>query len=699
MEQLKNQSASNETASLELPVADQPLRVVILTALRLEYQALSVHLTGLREETHSSGTVYERGSFVRRDGGLVDIGIVEIGAGNLGAAMEGERAIQYFDPEVVLFVGVAGGIKDVRIGDVVAATKVYGYHSGKARKKFDVRPNVRNSTYRLEQRARAEAKKTDWLKRIENSDLKEVPLVHVAPIAAGEQLVASTRSATLKFLLENYGDAVAVEMEGRGFLEAAHANHQVEALVIRGISDLIDGKQASDRSGSQKIAARNAAAFAFEILSKLNLKGKTIEPEPTRSAAAVAGSDPPAEAPPKTLVVDATGAGDFRSITEAIASGRGERISIRPGLYEESIIVTRALELVGDGLPGQIVVQSKDCPALTFRANIGRVHNIAFRQLGDAPACVVIEQGRLEMETCDISSEGECSVLIRGASDPFLRWNILHDAKKAGIVITDSARGIVESNKISGMKQAGIEIFNGASPLIRKNDVFDGRTAGIFIHDGGLGLIETNSIFGNSGGVFITGPANPTLKRNLIHDNLGIGIDIRQNASVVLGGNKIFGNSTGIRIRNASATIRGNKVAKSAHAIEMGEQSRAVLVEANDISEISHSAIYVHEASSATIRNNYIHDCNSLAVRVADGKSTIEDNRIERVNGAFLFEKAEVGVRRNSISSRGSFAVKAEVGSNGFVEDNVFDAAPSTSIIKAKGAKIHIVNNKHPNKS
>ncbi len=56
-------------------------------------------------------------------------------------------------------------------------------------------------------------------------------------------------------------------MESYGFLRGAYMNDGVATLVVRGISDLLSDKTAPNDERWQVVAARHAAAFAFEVLA------------------------------------------------------------------------------------------------------------------------------------------------------------------------------------------------------------------------------------------------------------------------------------------------------------------------------------------------------------------------------------------------------------------------------------------------
>jgi nucleoside phosphorylase len=271
-------------------------RAAVFTVLPVEYQAARRHLSNIEEETHD-GNVYQKGGFAATQQGQWEILLVQlVGAGNVGAAVEVQRAISYFHPDVIIFIGVAGGLKDVQLGDVVAATKVYGYESGKADTTFLPRPTMGSISYAMQQRVQAEAQKSDWLQRLRQLGDQlpnSMPQVLVGAIAAGEKVIASLRSPEARLLQRTYGDALAVEMEGYGFLKAAHAHPQIHTLIVRGISDLIDNKREADAANYQTVAARHASAFAFEVLAKFDIENispssearKKLEDSPDRGEA------------------------------------------------------------------------------------------------------------------------------------------------------------------------------------------------------------------------------------------------------------------------------------------------------------------------------------------------------------------------------------------------------------------------------
>lgn len=270
--------------------------VVVLTALEVEYRAARARLAGLAEHTHPSGTLFEVGWL---DGTGWRVALAEIGAGNGGAAVLTERAIAEFRPRAVFFVGVAGTLKpgEVRLGDVVVATRVYAYHGGKEENgEFQSRPSSWPAPHDLEQRARRLRRSGEWA--AEPPPGADQPRVHLGPVAAGEVVLNSADSPLKRQLRSHYQDAVAIEMESAGMAQAAHLNRGLAALTVRGISDCADGgKYAADAAGWQSIAAGNAAAFAFSLIRGLPLEEQRADAGPAEPVHVADSESIPRRAP------------------------------------------------------------------------------------------------------------------------------------------------------------------------------------------------------------------------------------------------------------------------------------------------------------------------------------------------------------------------------------------------------------------
>ncbi|MEM6376860.1 MAG: hypothetical protein AAF705_01530 [Bacteroidota bacterium] len=215
-----------------------------------------------------TNTIYSVGHF---SGYQIAIRCAE--QGNYKMAVEVERAIEYFSPQIVMLVGIAGSRKKakVTIGDVVIVTRVYAYASGKeAKKGFLSRDIGGPMNHFLLEEAKDWARKQEW-QDLTSHQLKKYKAVPGA-IASGESVVVYSKSRTARLIERNSEDTIAVEMEGVGLSVALHALENVRGINIRGISDLLDGKDEDYDNGDRELAAENASAFAFYLISRLGLE-------------------------------------------------------------------------------------------------------------------------------------------------------------------------------------------------------------------------------------------------------------------------------------------------------------------------------------------------------------------------------------------------------------------------------------------
>jgi parallel beta-helix repeat protein len=292
---------------------------------------------------------------------------------------------------------------------------------------------------------------------------------------------------------------------------------------------------------------------------------------------------------PPTHVVDAFERGDFATVGAAVKAARpGDRILVRPGLYQEGVIVDKPLEILGDGPAADIEIQAHSANVVLFKASIGRIANLTLRQAGGEGVWygVDITQGRLDLEGCDISSQSSACVGVHDGADPRLRRNQIHDGKQSGVLVYEDGRGTLEDNDITGNTLAGVEIKTGGDPTLRRNQIHDNRQNGVLIQEQGRGTLEDNDITGNTySGVEIKTGADPTLRRNQIHDNKQGGVYVHDDGRGTLEDNDITGNGeAGVTIgTGADPTVRRNKVNRNGYqAVWIFDGGRGTL-EDNDL--------------------------------------------------------------------------------------------------------------------
>ncbi|WP_228543762.1 5'-methylthioadenosine/S-adenosylhomocysteine nucleosidase [Micromonospora sp. S-DT3-3-22] len=268
--------------------------IVVLVALEVERSEIRKRLRDIRVERHPAGTHFDVGTLAGiGDGPGRQVALALVGRGNPAAGVIAERAISHYRPSAMLFVGVAGGLRDwLALGDVVVATKVYAYQGGRSEDSgFRAYPQAWPIAYELEQVARHLALDGGWA-----SGLHPAPKVHFEPIAAGEVVLNGRTTPEAQRLHEHYADAVAVEMESAGAAHAGHVNHAVPTATIRGISDQAGGhKDQTDAEGWQPRAAAHAAAFALALAARLDHgdAGTPTAPDDSRYTVHTSGAQSP----------------------------------------------------------------------------------------------------------------------------------------------------------------------------------------------------------------------------------------------------------------------------------------------------------------------------------------------------------------------------------------------------------------------
>ena len=251
-------------------------KAAIFTALEVEHNAVKDQLINISSKVAPDGTNYIIGNIKplnTENSDKWEIALSQTGAGQTAATYTTQTVVNDYEPDVIFFVGVAGGHPTrTHHGDIIIGSEVNYFEPGKQTKeKFIARPQQYRGSRGLAEAARQLKDGKKWMDRFPHPKPNNVT-VHMGMIVSGEKVITSTKSDLWKFVEENFGKYLCVEMEGAGF-HLTQENTSTPGIVIRGISDLLDDKNTTSESNDhnrQKIASERAACFCIELINSID---------------------------------------------------------------------------------------------------------------------------------------------------------------------------------------------------------------------------------------------------------------------------------------------------------------------------------------------------------------------------------------------------------------------------------------------
>lgn len=226
----------------------------IIGALELEIEALKELMDGARVETVSSVDFY-RGSINGRE-----VVVAAAGVGKVNAAVCAQTMILKYSPDLVINIGVAGGLSpELKIGDIAIADAVVEHDMDTT-----ATGEPLGYIYGIEAVEMPCDKKTADMLESAVSSVGDI-YVQRGIIASGDQFI-STQEQRNK-IIYNFG-AIAAEMEGASIGHVCTMN-KVPFAVLRAISDGANDSSPVDFETFAKMAAANSVKIILEFLKNI----------------------------------------------------------------------------------------------------------------------------------------------------------------------------------------------------------------------------------------------------------------------------------------------------------------------------------------------------------------------------------------------------------------------------------------------
>ncbi|WP_344929502.1 right-handed parallel beta-helix repeat-containing protein [Saccharopolyspora gregorii] len=195
------------------------------------------------------------------------------------------------------------------------------------------------------------------------------------------------------------------------------------------------------------------------------------------------------------LVVGADRPGAFPSIGAALAAAHdGATISIRPGRYEENLVVDRMVNLTAEDGEGTVEVHAAESSALVVDTEGAQLRGLVLVCDDGRYPAVDVRRGEVALDGCQVAGSSWSALLTRGSGSVAARGCRMTSTGGAGIVITSSAASTVEDSEVSDVASSAVVVGEDGALTLRRFVVRRPGGNGICVNGRGRCVLEGGTI-------------------------------------------------------------------------------------------------------------------------------------------------------------------------------------------------------------
>ncbi|WP_306329742.1 right-handed parallel beta-helix repeat-containing protein [Streptomyces venezuelae] len=388
--------------------------------------------------------------------------------------------------------------------------------------------------------------------------------------------------------------------------------------------------------------------------------------------------------------------GPYRTIGAALEAARsGAVISVRPGRYEENLVVTKMVTIAAEDPNGTVRIVPPRGTVVQVVAEAVQLTGLLLQGLDDELPVVDVPRGQAALQDCEVVGNAWTALLTRQQGSLAMRGCRVTNPGGAGIVETSTGTSVIDGCVVEHLGTSAVVIGERANPTFRNCVLRDARGNGVCANGEGRGLIEDCEISAtDKPAIALEQNSSTRVVRTSVRDSL-LGVFISSKERVTLEDCSVSATKVhGIALAEGTDPVLSRcRVSRTkGNGVHVTGRSRGTFEEC-EVTAVEGTGIWVEESSGPTFKRCAVRDAKEAGVQLT-GDSAPDFDRLTVRGGAAagvrVLEGANPMLRRLQVSDVAGAGVEVTRGGRGRVESSEISATGQAGVRIADGGDAYV---------